>query len=201
MKSLFAFLVVNLFALSSFAVEPDLRRLSHSGFIMGPGNASYPVHRSWDRTIRFMAQVAVFDNLVDRIEAVLCSDEDNRSVLLVGEPSETYKYIFARLAARKMQGCPKDWHIDIDINKIEAGHKYVGEVDQYWRNYILTPSDQKDVVLYFRDLDGLMGLGSHSHDPTGIEAEYAANIQAGRFKSVVIIMNAPRAKSGRWRLS
>lgn len=168
---------------------PDISTLRNSGFIIGPGDGiANPIHTSWVETTTLMANLDVFDNIVKRIEGVLCSDKINKSVLLVGEPSDTYKYIFARLAMRQAAAnCPDMWHVQVDINKIEAGHSYVGQVEEYWEGSILKPADGKDVVLYFDNLNHLIGLGSHSHDASGIEAEYASNINAGRLRSVAFL--------------
>jgi len=168
---------------------PGLSVLKSSTFIMGPGQEpAYPIDKSWSELTAFMKEVDVFDSVVERIESVLCSDNINKSVLLVGEPDDTFRYIFARLAnGMRSESCPALWHFEADISKIEAGHIYVGQVEEYWENKILKPLDGKDGVIYFSGLGRLIGLGTHSNDSTGIESEYAANISGGRLKSVAFL--------------
>lgn len=167
--------------------NPDLGQLKESTFIIGPGSATYPVHDMWKRYVQVMQYASTFDKVVHDIENVVCGPDQNKSVLLIGEPNEFYKYVFARIAARPGGACSEMWHAEIDVQKIESGHKYVGEVDEYWRESILLPSDNKNVVLYLGSLGGLIGLGSHSNDDTGIEREYASNLTSGRLRSVAFM--------------
>ncbi len=189
MKLIVEVLLCSIFVFSAVAQEePDLKKLLKSGYIVGPGSNQYPVHKSWTNYIKVMGELNIYDDVVSRMIDVFCSDDQNRSVLLVGEASDAYRYVFARLAQmQKPKGCVKDWHIEVDINKIEAGHKYVGEVDEYWLESILNPVDGKDAILYFRSLWSLIGIGSHSNDASGIETEYSANILAGRMKTVAFV--------------
>lgn len=185
---LFAILSLNVYA-GDNPKAPDLSALSESGYIMGgPSNSGYSIDKSWQTLTTIMKNVAVFDSIVTKIEDVVCSRDQNKSILIVGEPSLAYQYIFARLAASTTGKCSKDmWHIEVNINKIEAGHKYVGEVDEYWEKSILKPSDGKDVILYLNSIGSLIGLGSHANDDTGIEREYSSNISSGRLRSVAFI--------------
>jgi len=170
------------------AQAPDLNRLSQSGFIIKSTSTSYPTNPAWRDTNAIMSGVTVFDREVAAIAEVLCGTDQNKSVLLVGEASDTFKYVFSRMAMKvETAGCEGLSHVDIDINKIEAGNSLVGSVDAYWRDNILTPSDGKKVILYFSSLAGLMGIGSHKNDEDGIEKEYVANITAGRFRTVAYI--------------
>lgn len=185
---LIAILSLNLFAQDNTANLPDLSTLSQSGYIMGPGNASFPISKSWKMLNTVMKNVSSFDAVVTKIEDVVCGNDQNKSVLVIGEPSLAYQYIFARLGTNASGKCPKNmWHVDINISKIEAGHHFVGDVDEYWERNILRPSDGKDVVMYLSSVGGLIGLGSHSNDDTGIEREYASNLTAGRMRSVAFI--------------
>lgn len=165
---------------------PDLNTLSQSGYIMGPGSTQYPVHGGWKNLASVMKSVDVFDSIVDRIEEVACQSDAsaNKSVLLIGDSSLAYKYIFARLANRPTTKCQGMWHVDINVSKVEAGHKYVGEVDQYWQDHILRPSGGKDVIMYLQSAGSLIGIGSHSNDDTGIEREYVANYTSGVMRTV-----------------
>ncbi len=185
---LIAILSLNLHAQDNTAQLPDLSTLSQSGSIMGPGNSSYPVSKSWQMLTTVMKNVNVFDSVVTKIEEVVCGSDQNKSVLIVGEPSLAYQYIFARLATNASGVCPKNmWHVDVNISKIEAGHHYVGDVDEYWAQNILKPSEGKDVIMYISSISGLIGLGSHSNDDTGIEREYANNITSGKMRSISFI--------------
>lgn len=168
--------------------RPDLAQLSRAGWIMGPGDASYPVNPSWDMPRRIMESVTGWDGIINRMAGVLCSTELNKSILLVGEPSEMYRYIFARMASRAVAArCPEMWHVEVDISKIEAGHHYVGDVDQYWQDYILEPSERRSVILYFSSLNHLIGMGTSMNDDTGIEAKYVEDFKAGRIRTVAFI--------------
>lgn len=189
MKSVLVALLCSAFSFSAMAQgQPDLRELSKSGFIIGPGSGTYKAHKSWGDYIKVMNRLKIYDGIVERMVDVFCSDDQNRSVLLVGEASDSYRYIFARLAnIKKPAGCSADWHIEVDINKIEAGHSYVGEVAEYWEDSILKPVDGKDAILYFRSLWNLIGLGSSSNDATGVETEFSANVLAGRMKAVAFV--------------
>lgn len=185
---LIVILSLNLHAQDQTAQLPDLSALSQSGYIMGPGNSSYPISKSWQMLTTVMKNVSIFDSVVTKVEDVVCGADQNKSVLIIGEPSQAFQYIFARLASNTSGKCPKNmWHVDINISKIEAGHHFVGDVDEYWEKSILRPSDGKDVVMYLSSIGGLIGLGSHSNDDTGIEREYSANITAGRMRSVAFI--------------
>lgn len=168
--------------------EPNLNILSKSGWIMGPGNEAHPVHRSWRDLHAVMQDVDVYDSVVARLEEILCGNDNNKSALIVGEPVDAFRYVFARMAAKKAtMECNGLWHVEVDISAIEAGHSYVGEVDEYWREKVLKPADGKKVILYFRSLGSIVGLGSHSNDSTGIESEMAANITSGRIRAVAFV--------------
>jgi len=168
--------------------KPDMSILSKSGRIIGPGDGQFRIDQSWEKEAQVMKVVESFDDVVERIQSVICSDQQNKSVLLVGEPSDTYRLIFARIAAKTAaEQCPLLWHVDININKIEAGGRYRGDVEEYWENKVIAPASNKDVVLYFTNLGGLIGLGSHSNKPTGVETSYAENISSGRIRSVAFI--------------
>jgi ATP-dependent Clp protease ATP-binding subunit ClpA len=188
-RILFGLVISACFANVGFAQskEPDLQSLSQSGFVMGPGNGSYPISETWQRYVNVMKSAATFDRVVKEVENVVCGPAQNKSVLLIGEPNEFYKYIFARIASRAGSDCNGLWHVEIDENKIESGHRYVGDVDEYWNKNILDPADRKNVVLYLNSLGGLIGIGSHANDDTGIEREYASNISSGRLRSVAFM--------------
>jgi len=170
-----------------FSVSSELEKLNASTFFIKSNSDRYPPHNSWKSFTRLMKEVSIFDATTKKIMAALCSGDTNKSVLIVGEPSEAYRYIFSRLPFITRQGCNQQIHAEINISKIEEGRKYVGEVEKYWNEYIVSPSEKHDVVLYLKNLGMLIGLGSHSHDSTGIEAEYASNISSGRIKSVAFI--------------
>jgi ATP-dependent Clp protease ATP-binding subunit ClpA len=170
-------------------VDPDLFTLKESGYIMGPGNLSFPVSESWKKPTSFMKEIDIFDAIADRIEGIVCGEEQNKSVLVIGEPSLAYLYLFARMAGpRPSSKCPADmWHVELNVSKVESGHKYVGEVDQYWQDKVLKPVDQKKAILYLSSIGNLVGIGSHSNDETGIEREYVSNITSGRMRSIAFM--------------
>lgn len=172
-----------------FALDPDLKVLKDSGYIMGPGNGNFPIADSWKKPVTFMKKVDAFDTIAERIESIVCGEEQNKSVLVVGEPSVAYMYIFARIAGgRASTKCPSNmWHVELNISKVEAGNKYVGDIEKYWQENVLEPSNRKSVVIYLNSISALVGLGSHSNDETGIEREYVANITSGNMRSVAFI--------------
>jgi ATP-dependent Clp protease ATP-binding subunit ClpA len=182
-------LAASLWAQSSTGLDPDLNVLKDSGFIMGPGSSSYPVSDSWKKPTNFMKSVDTFDSVADHIESIVCGEEQNKSVLIIGEPSLAYMYLFARMAGpRPNSKCPPNmWHVELNVSKVESGHRYVGEVDEYWQDRVLAPSDKKNVILYLSAIGGLVGIGSHSNDETGIEREYVANITSGRLRSIAFM--------------
>lgn len=166
---------------------PDLGTLSQSAFIMGPGNSTYPIHRSWREMSQFIKDVDGFNDMMTKIESIMCGGDTNRSVLLIGEPNNAYKYLFSRLANNPGGLCKDIWHAELNISKVESGHRYVGEVDEYWQNQVLKPVEGKDVILYLNSLEALVGIGSHANDETGIEREYVANIVGGRMRTIAFI--------------
>ncbi len=170
-------------------VPPDFSALNSSAYLMGPGDASHVISDFWLKPATFMREVNVFDTIAARIEAVVCGAEQNKSVLVVGEPSLAYVYLFARIASNHGGSKCKSsmWHAEVNVSKIESGHRYVGDVDEYWNRYVLAPADRKDVVMYFANLGALVGIGSHSHDETGIEREYVANMTSGRLRTVAFM--------------
>lgn len=168
--------------------QADLAKLNQSGYFINANQSSYQTNSVWVPYRKLMDQSAVFDRIVSQLESIICGTTQNRSVLLVGEPSDTWRYLYARLASKQnTPECTKTAHVEVDISKIEAGHSYVGEVDEYWQESILAPADRKNAVLYLSSLNQLVGLGSHSNDDNGIEAEYANNISSGRLRSVAFM--------------
>ena len=167
------------------AQQPDLRTLKRSGFIMGPGSSSYQIDPRWKVETSFMKNVDIFDETVKKIQQVVCSDEPNKGVLLIGEPTTTYTYILARAATTPLlSSCKNMWFSEIDINKIEAGHQYRGQTEEYWADNVMKPALQKDAVLFFRNLANLIGIGTHSGQDTGVEADYVANIESGKLRTI-----------------
>lgn len=169
---------------SAVGLPPDLNVLKESGYIIGPGSAQHQVHKGWKDLNAVMKGVDVFDPIINRIEEVVCGNDTNRSVLLIGDSSLAYRYIFARFANRPSAKCAGMWHVDINVSKVEAGHRYVGEVDEYWQTKILRPSGGKDVIMYLQSVGSLIGIGSHANDDTGIEREYVANFTSGQMRTV-----------------
>lgn len=169
----------------ALGADADLGVLSQSGFIINSTQPTYPANKAWKDYNAIMKDVDVFDRNIAAIEETICGSDQNKSVLIVGEPSDTYKYIFARFASKlAADGCKDLSHVEIDIGKIEAGHMYVGQVEEYWNENVRTPADNKNVVLYFSSLAYLMGIGSHSHDEDGIEKNYVSDFTAGRIRTI-----------------
>lgn len=164
---------------------PRLSTLKYSGRIIGPGNASYPVHSSWTQHKELMnGDMDIFDDIVRRIERVVCGDNLNKSVLLVGEASDTVKYIIARLASIvQSDKCPdKLWHVEIDAQKIISGHSYVGECEEYYHDNVYNPAKNKDAVLHFLNFDVIVGMCTSTNSATGIEALIADHMTKGELR-------------------
>jgi len=186
-------IILSLFSSYVFADgKADLAILTNAaGFYMGPNaTAEIPIHPNWESMIKLMKEVASFDAIVDQISASLCNPNKNKSVLLVGSAEETYQYIFARFAARKNDSNCQDLdHLELDLNRLIAGHNQPGEIEEFWQNKILKAAEFKDLVLYVSNLGRMMGMGASGNSQVGIEAQYAANISSGQLRSVAFITN------------
>lgn len=175
------------FLSNAWAETPDLKTLKTVGQILSSQVAEHKVDIGWVQPTKLMSELSVFDNMVNRMMATLCSDETNKSILIVGEPSNTYKYLFARLATMTPEeGCQALSHVNVDASKLQ-GFKFVGTTEKLWQDNIEKTSYGKDVVLYFQNLSLLVGLGSHSGNATGIESTYVQAISTGKLKSVAFI--------------
>lgn len=176
-------------ALAHAGTPPDLYNLAIGGKIMGPGNTQYPVSNNWKNEVSLMKDVNVYDAAAFKAASIICGTDKNRSILFVGEPSDAYRYIFARITQliAANTACSTLWNVEVDISKIESGHMYVGQVEEWWETKIKTPSSNKDVVLYMPGLGGLIGVGAHSNDDTGIEREYVNNFTSGEIRTVAFV--------------
>jgi len=162
-----------------------MRTLEKSGYIIHDAHAGKSPSTGWAQTIRLMQQTPLFKTEVEVIQTILCSPTSNRSIIIVGEPTSIYRYLFAKAAISNK--CRLS-HVQLNLNRVEAGRKYVGDVEIYWRDHVLKPADRKDVTLYISNLTKMIGLGGHSQDPSGIDSELSENILAGRLR-IVSYMN------------
>lgn len=189
MSRLFTFLLI-VFAYSFSALAADPPRMSDfrkAGKILHSQDPKYPTDRGWIKTTKVMQDLDIFDNAVSRMLSVFCSTDTNKSVLLVGEPSTTFKYYFARLAKiATPEGCEKISHVQIDTAKIQ-GHIYVGTTEKNWQEIIERPAYDKAVVIYFNNLARLIGMGTSSNKSTGIEATYVDAFTSGKLQTVAFI--------------
>ncbi|MGE0171890.1 MAG: AAA family ATPase [Oligoflexales bacterium] len=183
------FFVPLLFLLSSsgFGQEgPDLDTLSKSSYIIGPGSEEFPIHRNWQEETAIMRQVQALDRVVQRVQEVVCGSEGNKGVLLVGEGSSTYKYVVARLANNALVGdCARQWTIEIELEGIES--KWVGETEQNWKTYVTDPLLNKNGIAVFSNLSRLIGLGTHSNQDVGMEADFSTKVLAGALRTVAFM--------------
>ena len=176
-----------LFASAQDSTAPDLRKLSEIGKIIHSEQNRYPTDKGWLSTTKLMKEVDVFDQHVKRMMSVFCGNEVNKSVLVVGEPSDTYKYLFARLAKMATPaGCKRMSHVDISTSKLQ-GYMYVGTTERQWRDYIEKPSYNKDAILYFDNLALLIGIGTSMNRTVGIESTYVSDFKAGKLKTVAFL--------------
>jgi MoxR-like ATPase len=182
------FLIPFLLLISSygFAQDPDLQTLSQSSYIIGPGSQQYPIHRNWEEEVAIMKQVDALDRVVQRVQDVVCSEEGNKGVLIVGEGSSTYKYVMARLANMPLvTACSRQWTIEIELEGIES--KWVGETEQNWKTYVTDPILNKNGIAVFSNLSRLIGLGTHSTQETGMESDFSAKVIAGALRTVAFM--------------
>jgi len=178
---------------------PDRNILQAAQVIAAPlksenGLTAVPIHEAWVRLNTLMNKVDIYDDVVDQMEKRLCKKSGKQSVLLIGlTSSDSYRYIFSRLGQRSLD--PKNclygyWHLDLEMNKFEAGHIHVGETEEYYQKNILEPFESgKAGIVYVTGLARLIGTGTHSNQETGIEKLFASNIAQGLFKSVAFVDN------------
>jgi len=167
--------------------EPDVAALSTVGKVLHSEDSKIKSDIGWKKDLLLMEDLDVFDAQALRIMMALCSAETNKSFLIVGEPTKTFRYYFARVA--KMlppSGCKKLSHVEISPSKLQ-GFMYSGTTDRLWRDKIEQPAYDKDVVLYFSNLSNLIGIGTHSNQDTGVESRYADAITSGKLKSIAFL--------------
>ena len=176
------------FSFNAFADgQPDFRKLQEIARIIHSENTSYRTDKGWEKITELMNQVEIFDESVKRMMSTFCSDEPNKSVLIVGEPSDTFKYLFARLAKMSPEeGCKRLSHMDLITAKLQ-GYMYVGTTERNWRDFIEKPAYNKDVVLYVNNLALLIGIGTSMNRDVGIESTYINAVKTGQLKSVAFL--------------
>ncbi|MBT3980789.1 MAG: AAA domain-containing protein [Bacteriovoracaceae bacterium] len=167
---------------SLMAAAPDMTTLKTAGRIIHSEVAGFATDHAWEKTTKVMKDLKIFDAQVNRMMQILCSPETNKSVLLVGEANDTYKYFFSRLAMMDpLSGCTKFSHVDFEVSKLQ-GYMYVGTTEKKWQDLIEKTSYDKDVVLYFNNLRRLIGIGTSSNKSVGIESTLATAIASGKLK-------------------
>ncbi len=182
-----AFLLLLLSTCLFAANEPDMKALSTVGKVIHSEHGKLKTDKGWIKDFKLMQGLEVFDAQILRIMMALCSEETNKSFLIVGEPTKTFRYYFARLASMVApSGCARQSHVEISPSKLQ-GYMYSGTTDRLWKEKIETPAYNKDVVLYFNNLSNLIGIGTHSNQDTGIESRFADAITAGKLKSVAFL--------------
>lgn len=193
------FLLLFLFITNVFASPADLRSLSEVGRIIQTNQTSYKTDPGWLQYTKLMEQLHVFDDQVKRILEIMCSNDTNKSVLLIGDTDATFKYYFARLAMMKsLAGCLNNDHVEIIASKLQ-GFMYVGTSERLWNDKIVRPAYEKDVILYFPNLSQLIGIGTHMNQDTGLESNYAEAISTGKLKSVAFLNKYDYARLGQSR--
>ena len=174
-------------AQTTIAADPDLRTLATAGRIIHSEVVGFETDASWKKMTAVMNSVDIFDRQVLRMMEIFCSPETNKSVLLVGEASDTYKYYFARLSQLATpEGCRRLSHVDFETSKLQ-GYMYVGTTEKKWEELIELPAYDKDVIIYFNNLRQLIGIGTSIDRSVGIESTYVTAMQAGRLKSVAFL--------------
>jgi ATP-dependent Clp protease ATP-binding subunit ClpA len=167
--------------------RPDFRKLQEIARIIHSEDAAFPTDKGWEKITGLMNNLDIFDESVKRMMSTLCSDEPNKSVLIVGEPSDTFKYMYARLAMMgPEEGCKRLSHMDLKIAKLQ-GYMYVGTTERNWRDFIEKPAYNKDVVLYINNLALLIGIGTSMNRDVGIESTYINAVKTGKLKTVAFL--------------
>lgn len=179
-----------MFALSfnaSAEGKPDFRKLKEIARIIHSEDSAYRTDPGWEKITELMSNLSIFDVAVKRMMSTLCSDEPNKSVLIVGEPSDTFKYLFARLSQlRPEENCKRLSHMELKIGKLQ-GYMYVGTTERNWRDFIEKPAYEKDVVLYLNNLALLIGIGTSMNRDVGIESTYINAVKTGKLKTVAFL--------------
>ncbi len=154
--------------------------LRSAGFAIGPKS----IHNNWKPEAALMSGLDIYDKLVSRIQKIVCAKEGNKSVMIISEPSDSYRYILSRIANKAVEKeCAKMNYYEIDQTKIDAGHQFVGQTDKYWLDNIIKPASRKPNVLFFK-MDTLIGKGTSSNDETGVEADLASRLSSGEIRSI-----------------
>ncbi|MFT6604252.1 MAG: ATP-dependent Clp protease ATP-binding subunit ClpA, partial [Bacteriovoracaceae bacterium] len=167
--------------------RPDFRKLTEIARVIHSEDAAFPTDKGWEKITGLMNNLDIFDESVKRMMSTLCSDEPNKSVLVVGEPSDTFKYMYARLAMMgPEEGCKRLSHMDLKIAKLQ-GYMYVGTTERNWRDFIEKPAYNKDVVLYINNLALLIGIGTSMNRDVGIESTYINAVKTGKLKTVAFL--------------
>ena len=197
MKSFF-FISLLLPMLSMAAVwqEPTAEGLQfvlENSYRIDSGSEGAHAHKNWKSYNKITSKVKIFEKTVDEIEKVMCDfTKDNRSVLIVGNPGESYKYIFSRFVSRsELKGidnpeyeCGQRWDFELNLGKME--HAYVGETDKHFQK-ILETTNGTGVFIYISDLASIIGKGSHSNNKNGIESIFARAVSSGEMQTVAFI--------------
>ena len=110
----------------------DLYKLKKAGTLINGPDKSFPVGPQWSDFLEGTRGFELFKETLRDMSWSLCSSDLNRSVLLVGDDPYLAKFIFAKFSQNKLELCRGITHFSINLNKVIAGHSYVGDVEKYW---------------------------------------------------------------------
>jgi len=146
--------------------------------LAGPANPFYSLGK----------QLSELDeSIVKPVETIFQSEQENKSVLIVGQAGSLADFVFARLAARGNAQTPKRIDLEINLNSIVAGNIHVGEVEKAYEQKIKIPSENPNLFIYVRDLNTLIGLGSHEGNKMGVEGMFANDMRNGAIRLIAVL--------------
>lgn len=158
-------------------------------------NSDGTQHSSWKPYYELSRKLEVLEEgTVASVKSTLASNEWNRSVLLVGDSIELFKYIVARISLGNIENWKKgSWFFELNTVSLESGRNFTGELEGFWQDNIVKPLSYRPAVLVVSNLAPLIGTGTHSNQKTGIESDFATKISEGSLISIAYLDRAQYA--------
>ena len=166
--------------------NPVFDTIGKASDLMGPSSPDFPVDKEWSEIKKLVEGTSYYKEITDKIANALCSSDYNKSVLLIGESTDDFKYIFAQMAIKNID-CKNYWHFNIDQGSLIADHTYVGQMEGFWKKHISEPAASLSIVYYLDNLFPVLGLGTTRNHPTGLESIVAKDVRSGKINMVTFI--------------
>ena len=184
------------FSLHAAETNKDIEAINKAADIMGPGGDGFDIDSSWKSMREVVDDSDFYDDVVSQIADAVCSNDYNKSVLLIGESSDAYKYIYAKLSLAQLE-CDRYWHFNIDQASLIAGHSYIGQMEGFWKKHITQPAQNIRSLFYLDNLFPILGLGTTKNHPTGLESILSKDVSSGKLNLISFIdkSSLERAKS------